>query len=620
MLLVLNHEYWRDEVRSWHLASESLTFLDLIKITKVNEGSPSLWYIILYLISHYITKNFFVMKLFHILISTTTSFLILKFSPFNKRIKILLIFSYFFFYEYSIISRNYALGLLLIIILLILYKNIRKNLLLISITILLLGQVNTLAFIISIGFFLLIFSKSIYFLRYHNLKKIFFSLYIFIFFLSILIFLWQLLPQESTKVINYSTILNIFFKKSTYEVISSNIISSFFQAPVFTLNFWNSNILVNLLSNTNIWLRLILSLFIFSVPLFFLKKKATYLYLFTGLIYLIGFSIYLNNSARHFGHLFILLIACIWISNIEKNDTYFIKNICNKKIQYFVLYIILSVSIFGSITAFYFDYKYPFSNGKYVAEYIEKNFDKNSLAIVGYLDYATETIAGYLEKDFYYPNSRDFKKLVDWGKRSSSVSISGIFDEAKFFANNGKKVLVILNGNITQKEPPEDYLLLDMKLDNSIVADESYKLFALKDNFNFNIIKTIEITNIEENFFNISNCSIKLFNDDKIFIESFNEDPFFEINYKFPADLKNKTLYINIGIETFASCDLDIYYKRKNKSFNSNDFSTKKIQNGYNNIFFKIDNSEELENIRLDPVNIRTNAIIDKIIIYGVSR
>ena len=128
ILLILEHELWRDEVKAWLAGSESASIRDFIYNIRDNHGHPYLWGFIQYLVSHYIGYYIESIKISHLIISTSTAFLILKYAPFSKLIRVLIIFSYFFFFEYSILSRNYAIGILSIIVFCILYKNKYKNL------------------------------------------------------------------------------------------------------------------------------------------------------------------------------------------------------------------------------------------------------------------------------------------------------------------------------------------------------------------------------------------------------------------------------------------------------------------------------------------------------------
>jgi hypothetical protein len=157
VILICRHEFWRDEVHAWNIANNSNSLPQLFHYMRQSEGHPYIWHIILYFISNFISDNIEIMKSIHLVISTASVFLILRFSPFNKPIKFLLIFSYFFFYEYSIISHNYSIGILLIIIFCILYKEKYKHILPISIVLLLMGSCNIYSFIISLILSFLIF-------------------------------------------------------------------------------------------------------------------------------------------------------------------------------------------------------------------------------------------------------------------------------------------------------------------------------------------------------------------------------------------------------------------------------------------------------------------------------
>lgn len=69
---------------------------------------------------------------------------------------------------------------------------------------------------------------------------------------------------------------------------------------------------------------------------------------------------------RLVGYIFILFIACLWISNINEDGGFILRLKSNwiKKTQNIILYILLIVSIIASGIAFYYDYNFPFSNSK----------------------------------------------------------------------------------------------------------------------------------------------------------------------------------------------------------------------------------------------------------------
>jgi len=94
---ILRHEMWRDEYQAWMVASDADSMAGLFRNLKY-EGHPSLWYILLYIISS-VADHPFGMQLLHILLSAGAVFLINRHAPFPLWQRILLTFGYFVFYE-----------------------------------------------------------------------------------------------------------------------------------------------------------------------------------------------------------------------------------------------------------------------------------------------------------------------------------------------------------------------------------------------------------------------------------------------------------------------------------------------------------------------------------------
>jgi hypothetical protein len=107
---ICHHEPWTDEVRSWNIAKGSNTYADMI-FNRRYEGHPLGWYTILWSISKF-THNTDYMKAAQWLLAVTVVFVILFRSPFPLRTRILIPFGYYFLFEYAILSRNYAIGIL----------------------------------------------------------------------------------------------------------------------------------------------------------------------------------------------------------------------------------------------------------------------------------------------------------------------------------------------------------------------------------------------------------------------------------------------------------------------------------------------------------------------------
>lgn len=103
------HEPWRDEVDSWLMARDA----SLSAITKIspNAGTPVLWY---FLLKPFAVHNFpyFTQKILNLFLLWIAAGLLIFESPLSLMVLGSLCFSWFLSYEYSVVARNYGLGVL----------------------------------------------------------------------------------------------------------------------------------------------------------------------------------------------------------------------------------------------------------------------------------------------------------------------------------------------------------------------------------------------------------------------------------------------------------------------------------------------------------------------------
>ncbi|HET6722260.1 MAG TPA: hypothetical protein VFH07_05895, partial [Chitinophagaceae bacterium] len=107
---IANHELWGDEIHSWNIAKASGSISDLIYNSRY-EGHPPVWYLFLWSISKF-THNLAYVQITQLIIASSVIFLVLFYSPFPFITRILIPFGYYFLFEYGILSRNYAIGVL----------------------------------------------------------------------------------------------------------------------------------------------------------------------------------------------------------------------------------------------------------------------------------------------------------------------------------------------------------------------------------------------------------------------------------------------------------------------------------------------------------------------------
>jgi hypothetical protein len=105
---LFRHAMWRDELQAFMVAAASNTPLDLFAKLKY-EGHPGLWHLLLWVVTRFTTDPV-AMQALHLVIALGVWVLVWRLSPVGK---LLLLLSYYLFWEYFVVSRGYALGVLL---------------------------------------------------------------------------------------------------------------------------------------------------------------------------------------------------------------------------------------------------------------------------------------------------------------------------------------------------------------------------------------------------------------------------------------------------------------------------------------------------------------------------
>ncbi|MBP7830247.1 MAG: hypothetical protein KA248_10055 [Kiritimatiellae bacterium] len=105
------HEPWRDEAQTWLINRDA----SLVEMgSQLNyQGHPGLWYLMIRPLAR-LGLPYSTMGLLHGVIAIASAFLVLRFAPFPRLTRGLLVFSFWMVWMYAIESRIYAAGLLLL--------------------------------------------------------------------------------------------------------------------------------------------------------------------------------------------------------------------------------------------------------------------------------------------------------------------------------------------------------------------------------------------------------------------------------------------------------------------------------------------------------------------------
>ncbi len=488
-----HHEMWRDEIQAWLLARDSTSIFNLFANLKY-EGHPGLWHLCLMPLSR-ITHSPVIMQMFHLLITGVTVYLFVRYAPFNWFQKLLFCFGYFVIYEYAIVARNYALGLLLITVFCVLFKARYKRFIWVGCVLFLLAHTSVHALIVTIAIGIALCCEYVFGGRFfqplnQEIEAIENKRPIWIGFaligIGIITAVLQLNPPSDT---GFAVAWNFNFEVKRVNNIVKLISRAYFPVTIPTRSFWGSNILITDPFFQAIQILLCYFLMLFSMLLFFKRPTALLTYLISTFGLLAFFYVKYHGSIRHHGFLFLTFLMCYWIyrdspaislGQTEQQDTdSLIVRIFNKAGTVLVTVLLICHAI-GGMTAVSMEHRHIFSYGKLTAEYIRSQGMQDH-PIVADKDSAASTVVGYLPKrEVYYPRGSRLGSFIRWDKARPAVSKARVIEAAKTLSvQTNKEVLIISNSAIATKLREQHNLTSLVKFTGSTVRDEGFYLYLI---------------------------------------------------------------------------------------------------------------------------------------------
>lgn len=520
---IYHHEMWRDELQTWLIARDSTSLFSLLENMSTEEH-PALWYVTVYIIEA-LTGNVFYMQLFTLLVSTATVFLVLKYAPFNTLQKVLFSFSYFILFEYTMISRGYGIGILLIIIYCILYAQRYKHPILISVVLFLLANTTIYGTILAANLGLILIIDYVYYKTKNNVGtgityKTLTSL--FIFFIGIAIGIGHVIFQSIQEGYFDGAMLGTeSIKDFSWFVKNITVLfNAYFPIPnIYDHYFWNNNIIMSLPIQPRIWVGLIFSILLYLLPLLMFIKKPLLLifYLLSSITMFVLIAFIYHGHLRHHGHLLMLFIICLWLSSYME-DSHWIDKLRSQgtariamlvdsghslvyRLKSKLLTLFLVIQVIAGACAYTLDWKYPFSNAGKAGMYLSRT-EFDNLTIIGSPDYAVSPISNYVNRKIFFPENQEFGTFVKWTKSRNQFdntvdALQANVDAGISFIENGEKdILIILSHsgkmpnlvfnktaikNIGQviKVERDFELKLISNIKGAVVFDENYYVFLL---------------------------------------------------------------------------------------------------------------------------------------------
>ncbi|MFN9173354.1 MAG: hypothetical protein ACK58N_02240 [Synechocystis sp.] len=481
LLAVLNHAMWRDEVNGWLIARDSLNFQDFWHNIRY-EGHPILWYSCLWLLNQ-ITSDPLAMQLFHLALALTAIAFFLIYAPFTRLQKLLFALGYLPFYEYLIISRNYAFGMLGLFAFCSVFP-LRKNTYLpLAACLVLMASSNAYALMISFCLAIVLVGEWLWQKQLKiELQAPFWNriLSIVIFALAVSLSILMLMPPSDS-------------------TLQGGADQWFLQWDFYRFNqamsrIWNSYILilvpadarpldVGLFSFLSLGMILIFGVFFSDYPVilgFYLLASGG-IVLFTYLKFL--------GSARHYGHLYLVLITAYWLKNYydslplitaKNNQIWQTLYRWSQRLAPIFLMVILTTQLIAGLVGYIRVVTLPYSASRAAADYLKRE-GSDRLTLVGSEDFAISPISGYINAPIYYPESQKFGSFVLFNQNRKIVDDAEILEQIDqgLMTQFQAPVVLILNHPLNGERQTLNIRPL-AEFRHSFIGNEQYYLYQIQ--------------------------------------------------------------------------------------------------------------------------------------------
>ena len=472
-LTILRHEMWRDELQAWTLTRSSTGLRDLLHNLRF-EGHPALWYLLLYPLTRWFDGPE-AMQALQYAIAVATMTVIVYRAPFTLLQKGMVAFGYFLVFEYGTLSRSYALGVLLLVVACAVAARSPRNVPLVG---LLLGLVAlTSAFgailAVAVGGGLLVDELA----RRRSddpraASPQSLAIGAAVALGGLLVAYAQSIPPENAgEYRGWRTDLDAGEMGSTI----ASVWRAFVPIPHLEREFWNTNVL-----DGRVTIAAILSLGLIGLVAATLRAKPGALVAWGlglgGILVFLYAKIGYSASGRHYGHIFLLLLAVSWLApSMATTGEDRGGRARPAELRAVVLTVVLVMHLFAGAFAVALDWTTPFSDGRAVARYLQTN-GLDAAVIIGYPDTSASTVAGYLQRQVYYPQGGRFGSYVIWDTDRSGRPRPLADVIADVLRPSGPTVLVLRTAPLDDL-PPDLRLLATF--DDGIVADEHYWLYEV---------------------------------------------------------------------------------------------------------------------------------------------
>jgi hypothetical protein len=387
-LVVPKHEPWFDEIQAWLIARDSNPGNLFGRLAY--EGQPGLWHLILMLPAK--TLPIAALNWISAAFGAAGVYVFLRRAPFPMAIRLLIPFTFFFFYQYAVVARNYVLVPLVLFSLAALYPRRHERPALFALALFVLANTSAHGFFISSALLAIYLVEHLN--RYRRSGEMpgrSTVIPVVVLGLSMLAVALALIPPSDRSAVREG----VHIGPRTFIRVAS---------PLMNTSMATNWVVLILALGTSLW--------------FFRRTRVLHIYLVTtGL--LLSFMVFVYHAPWHEGILFLVWLFVFWQA-LQRSTPGSLTEDKARFAALAVLTVVVLIQVSWTVLTVLDDAKGSYSGSRNLAAYIkENNLDEQEIYAV---NWAALAVNGYFDENVFdnYPPEglpdRDIAYWV-WSKR-----------------------------------------------------------------------------------------------------------------------------------------------------------------------------------------------------------
>jgi hypothetical protein len=468
--MLLQHAMWSDETHAWLIATASKSPLDLYWNTR-NEGHPGLWHLLLWLGAQ-VSTDPIVLRFIQWLVAAAILATLAFRSPFSLTTKLLLLSSYFFIFQYSVVARSYGLGVLLLLLAVDAHVNGSNKPWQSWLWLGLAANTSVFGALASIAFALGFALES----SAGPIRRLMPALAVYGSLLLVAV-LWMMPAPDTTFAAGWF----LYIDRARAGRVLNQFVSAFVPIGLpakVSSGFWEP-------SYDRWWvaagfppIKIIAPIVLLLVLTALGGRRAIVVFgIASTLIICFMYTKYLG-FARHSGTFFICFVGCLWLTFATPA----------RAVARIAAALLLLLNTLGGLNALYGAFSTRFSSGEDAAAFIRASFPSD-IFLAGNRDYPASTISAFLSRPIYYPQCDcDGTFIRPNRNRLEELTVDADSTlwrrvQARMLKTNVNFGVLISNQEIdraaVERRWPGLSLILRRAFDGSVIESEDFFLYEL---------------------------------------------------------------------------------------------------------------------------------------------